>query len=87
MPADLLRSVSRHQADDQTANSRNENHPIAKMCLSGRYRRGRQTSEESKVRENGDQPNQRLCNQRANRSNENGENRNLKNATISREIA
>src|ERR1044071_10181593 len=49
MAANLVRSVARHQANDEAANYWNENHVIAKMMMLGRLKRRGKLPKKGKI--------------------------------------
>src|SRR5437588_13052592 len=73
MPADLVRPEARHQPNDQAADDRHEQRPIAKMMMGGRDELKTPTLIVKKICEEADESQQEQCHIRARYSDDHGE--------------
>ena len=86
VPADLFRSITRHQTDDQASNYRHGDHPPAQMAFPGGDRPVRETKEIRRVGDYRDQPKQRLGHQRADRAHGHGHRGQQQDAPVGAEV-
>ena len=85
--ADPIRSVPRHQADDQRADHRNHNDERPEMVANGRHRSGREPAVEEDVREERDQREEDLRHVRGHDADTDGDRRDHDHAPLGGEIA
>ncbi len=87
VPANPLRAVSRHNADDKSASHRHQNREPAQMISRRRRESGTHLSEVKEVGEEADEPQQRPCDTCCQQTNRNRQKGNRDHARRRREIA
>jgi hypothetical protein len=69
MPTNTLRTITSHEANNESTNDRNKYFKYTKFITRRRNKRSTPALEEKKIGEKSNQPEQNQCNKRANNTN------------------